>query len=336
VWDPVAARVGGATRVFVVPDGVLHSINLGALPAPNRKFLVELDPLVQLLTAERDLVAKRAPPAGPGAVLALGGPAFDDALVLQESEGRTEALLASLGTADVAATEGPVYRGPHSSCTDFRSLRFAALPAAGGEAGDVTRTWTQGGVNVLELTGSKASEAAFRRFAPGRRVVHLATHGIYLGTECPATAGASALRQSPLLRSGVALAGANHRDAETAGDDGILTAEEIGSLDLAAAEWVVLSGCETGRGEIADDEGVLGMRRAFQVAGARTTIMSLWPVDDVATREWMKALHRAGRDHGLDASRATRDAARAVLEARRSKGLSTHPATWGAFVAAGP
>jgi hypothetical protein len=93
--------------------------------------------------------------------------------------------------------------------------------------------------------------------------------------------------------SGLAFAGANKRQsARWAEDDGILTAEEIASLDLHGVEWAVLSACDTGVGEIKAGEGVFGLRRAFQVAGARTVIMSLWSVEDRATREWMAALYR--------------------------------------------
>ena len=331
-WDPVARAIGVAERVFIVPDGALHTVNLAALPASGGRYLVELDPLMQLLSAERDLVARHEPSAG-GGVLAMGGPAFDDARALDEPETGTQ--LASLTPAS-ASNGTQVFRGPSSTCADFKALRFEPLPAAGAEVADVAGLWRrQPRVDVLALDGAHASEAAFRRHASGRRIVHLATHGIFLGSECAPSSGTSALHQSPLLRSGVAFAGANRRGSEATRDDGILTAEEIASLDLSSAAWVVLSGCETGRGEIADDEGVLGMRRAFQVAGARTTIMSLWPVDDAATREWMKALHGAARQLGLDAARASREAARAVLAQRKAKRLATHPSTWGAFVAAG-
>ena len=73
-------------------------------------------------------------------------------------------------------------------------------------------------------------------------------------------------------------------------DDGVLTAEEVASLDLSGVEWAVLSACDTGLGEIKAGEGVFGPRRAFQIAGARTVIMSLWSVEDRAAMTWMRAL----------------------------------------------
>ena len=110
--------------------------------------------------------------------------------------------------------------------------------------------------------------------------------------------------ENPLLLSGLALAGANRRAAAGPDeDDGILTAEEVASLNLQGTEWAVLSACDTGLGEIKAGEGVFGLRRAFQIAGARTVIMSLWSVDDRATRPWMRALYEGG-SQGLNTADA--------------------------------
>lgn len=97
----------------------------------------------------------------------------------------------------------------------------------------------------------------------------------------------------------------------------------------------MLSGCDTGVGEVRAGEGVLGLRRAFEVAGVRTLIMSLWPVRDRAARRWMESLYEARLDRGLAAPEAVRAAARTVLSERRATGASTHPFHWAAFVATG-
>jgi CHAT domain-containing protein len=213
------------------------------------------------------------------------------------------------------------------------------------------------------LTGAAAGEAAVKAASAGRRVVHFATHGFFLDSRCePAPAGvravgglvtaspaarpatpppgaaavAAARVDNPLLLSGLALAGANRRAAARADrDDGILTAEEIAGLDLHGTEWAVLSACDTGLGEIRAGEGVFGLRRAFQIAGARTVIMSLWPVDDRATRSWMHTLYAARFQRQLDTAAAVREAGLAMLRERRTARLSTHPFYWAAFVAAG-
>ena len=206
------------------------------------------------------------------------------------------------------------------------------------------------GSGVLHLTGAEASESTFKSRAPGHRILHVATHGFFLGGGTSGggtgTRGLTVKkaeapeplrdRVSPLLLSGLAMAGANHRDAAVAGEeDGILTAEEMAALDLSGVEWAVLSACDTGVGEIQAGEGVFGLRRALQLAGVRTLIMSLWPVDDEATREWMTGLYRGRLGLALDSASAARSAGVGVLERRRERGESTHPFYWAAFIAAG-
>lgn len=103
----------------------------------------------------------------------------------------------------------------------------------------------------------------------------------------------------------------------------------------ARSRHAVLSACDTGLGTIKAGEGVFGLRRAFQVAGARTVIMSLWSVDDQATRAWMRALYEGRLSKQLNTADAVRGAALSVLQQRRLSGQSTHPFYWAAFVAAG-
>jgi CHAT domain-containing protein len=243
-------------------------------------------------------------------------------------------------------------------------MRFDALPGSGREAQEVVDLWrgipsSAGADDVSALLGREASEQTVKRLAPGRRILHLATHGFFLGDECGtplegtravgglvATNGAKpaparpprahALPENPLLLSGLALAGANRRTA--AGpqeDDGILTAEEVAALNLEGVEWAVLSACDTGLGQLRAGEGVFGLRRAFQVAGARTVVMSLWQVEDRSARVWMRALYEGRLVQGLDTADAVREASLSVLRDRRARQQSTHPFYWAGFVAAG-
>jgi len=186
--------------------------------------------------------------------------------------------------------------------------------------------------NVVLLTGSRASEAAFKEAAPGKRILHLATHAYFLDPECFADSGGVDNSYNPLLLSGFALAGANKRsDAALDAEDGILTAQEIASLDLSATHWAVLSACGTGTGAIQSGEGVLGLQRAFRIAGARTLITSLWAVEDNAAQQWMIALY----DTKPDAITAVRHASLTILDERRANNQDTHPFYWAAFVASG-
>lgn len=337
IWDPVAPLLAGAGSVTIVADGALHRVAFGALPRPRGGYLVEDEAPVQIAVAERELVPGGTTPVASGAPLALGGPDFDRA-----------------ASAAAPAGELIAYRGGRSDCMRGALGRFAPLPGATAEANDVAARLRADadGADVLVLTGENATEAAFKRLAHGRRRLHLATHGFVLGDRCesapsgtrgiggmaatePVAAPATSPDENPLLRLGLALAGANAADRAAPGEeDGVLTADEIASLDLRGAETVVLSACESAAGPIASGEGVFGLARAFRVAGARTVVASLWAVEDVATRDWMREFY-ANLARGAAPAAAARSAAVRELSERRARGLDTHPFRWAGFVVSG-
>jgi CHAT domain-containing protein len=128
------------------------------------------------------------------------------------------------------------------------------------------------------------------------------------------------------MRSGLLLAGCETPSPE--GEDGVLTAEEAMNLSLENTDLVVLSACETGLGEIQNGEGVFGLQRAFQQAGAKTVLMSLWKVDDTATQIMMTEFYKellSGKT-----KRAAFKAAQLSLKAKYPE-----PYYWGAFVMVG-
>ena len=185
----------------------------------------------------------------------------------------------------------------------------------------------------MAFYGGDASEERFKSDAPGNRVIHLATHGYFLGGACDS--GGAFVGENPLLLSGLFLAGANlhGRDADSLGaEDGILTAYEVSAMDLEGTELVVLSACETGLGEMTEGEGVYGLRRAFQIAGARTVVSALWPVGDEETAELMGRIYQGG-DLGI--ADVMRKVQMEEIHVLRSRGQVDHPFTWGAFIALG-
>ena len=346
VWEPIAGHLAGARMIFVVPDGALSLVPLMALPGHQAEFLIDETPAVHHLSAERDIVV---PTSGRSArrLLALGGADFD-------SRG-----LPSTGPAPPPA-DVPMgssrARGTTGNCVRLGGLQFPPLSDTLAEVNDIAGLWSPQKPPVVEdvrvLSGAHADERTFKREAHGYRVLHLATHGFFLGGPCqPRSAAATrsvgglvpslpaatdAETENPLLLSGLAMAGANRRaNTDLEEDDGILTAEEVASLNLENTEWAVLSACDTGVGEIKAGEGVFGLRRAFRIAGARTVIMSLWSVDDQATRQWMRALYDGRLNRHLNTAQAVHEASLSVLRDRRARGQSTHPFYWAAFVAAG-
>jgi CHAT domain-containing protein len=220
---------------------------------------------------------------------------------------------------------------------DRSAISFGRLPGTHDEGVGVAKLlgvdpWLEGDVLESAIKQSRSP-----------RILHLATHGFFLpdtepeadpeGRGGPATFGLRGqLPANPLLRSGLALAGANTwlraGTPPAAAEDGLLTAEDVTGLDLGATELVVLSACETGLGEVRRGEGVFGLRRAFVLAGARTLIMSLWKVPDRQTRELMEDLY--GRLlNGTPRAEALRQAQLAMSE------RYPHPVFWGAFICQG-
>jgi CHAT domain-containing protein len=332
----VSGHLADADRVFVVPDGALNLVNLGALPVGASEYLVERRLTIHYLSTERDLIARSESKSAASGLLALGGPSFDATPAIRR--GQKSTLRAA-------------------PCGTLQTVMFEDLPATLKEATEIAGLWkgaaASGGAEDVHLSiAGQATERAFKQHAPGRRVLHLATHGFFLGAECesarPGTRAVGRVSparaklasrvdvQNPLLVSGLAFAGANQRaKAKPDQEDGILTAEEISAMNLQGTEWAVLSACDTGLGEVKAGEGVFGLRRAFQIAGVRTVIMSLWSVEDEATRQWMRALYDARLNERLDTAESVRAASLRVLRHRRAKRLSTHPFYWGAFVSAG-
>lgn len=300
VWDPVAADLPQAGRVFLVADGSLHLVNFSSLPAAAGGFLLEGEQLLHILTSEKTLIRAPQPEASRECLLALGNPDY---------QGQDDGQWAG---------------------SPLAGRRFSSLPHTRIEIEQVGAIWADRGGEAVLLLGAQASEEELKRQLPGTRVLHLATHGFFLPAE-------GAVGGDPLVRAGLVLAGTGASPTPAgSGGDGLLTAAEVSALDLTGVQWAVLSACDTGLGELAvRGEGVFGLRRVFSLAGARTVIMSLWQVEDESSSLWMQALYRAHWRDGLDTAEAVRRASLEMLERRRSAGLSDHPFYWAGFVAAG-
>jgi tetratricopeptide (TPR) repeat protein len=346
VWDPIRRAAGDAREMILIPEGAVTEMAWLALPEPSGRYLAEASVSVRLLAAERDLIPGPPGPAGRG-LLALGGPAFADA----PSDAKPAANVLAL-------------RSHSLPCAGVADLALPDLPGARLEAERIVHSWPATAGNARLLEGADATERAWKSMAPGNAVIHLATHGVMVDDSCrgvsaPRTRGVGGLsplseskatsKPAPQSTSGtvripdrpwlarqvwLALAGANGAGAGQDANEGLLTAEEVVTLDLRGTEWVVLSACHSGFAAAWTREGTLGMRRAFQIAGARAVIASSWAVGDESAAEWMSALY-ASRARGRGAGAAAGEATRAVLAARRAQGRSTHPFHWAAFTAWG-
>ncbi|NJO43247.1 MAG: CHAT domain-containing protein [Cyanobacteria bacterium RU_5_0] len=201
------------------------------------------------------------------------------------------------------------------------------------------------------LTQTAATKTALQKFQSPQILV-LATHGFFLpnqekvlndldrqtqliGTGSNQTLQSQSLKiENPLLRAGLALAGSNRRNDSNLpldADNGILTALEIAGLDLRGTQLVVLSACETGVGEAAVGDGVYGLRRALAIAGAQSQVLSLWKVDDTATKDLMVNYFRKMVNQGQGRHTALQAAKLEMLKDPQRQ----HPYYWAGFIPSG-
>ncbi|HKX33539.1 MAG TPA: tetratricopeptide repeat protein [Blastocatellia bacterium] len=322
-------KPGEIRRLLISPDGSLNLIPFAALVDEQGSYLIERYS-INYLVSGRDLIR-----------LQISQPCNPEEIVMADPDyGRTKVAIASkrrgLGlppglppTAGSAVNLSQIYFPRLRGTADEARALKAALPMA------------------TVLTRGEATEEKLKRVSRPR-ILHLATHGFFLRDQelGPAEGrGGALLRdissgrpvaltgdelETPLLRSGLALAGANQQGAGPNGEDGVLTGLEAAGLDLWGTKLVVLSACDTGVGEVKNGEGVYGLRRALVLAGSETQVMSLWPVSDLGTRDLMTGYYRAlergeGRGEGLR---------RVQLEMLKRRDRR-HPFYWASFIQSG-
>ena len=305
--EPVAAIAGDDPHWLVVLDGPLATVPLAALPT-DTGYVIE-DRQITYLDRATD-VLRRPEATGTGALL-VGGVDYDAA---RSAEGKARSFLA------------PCNGGG-----------FAPLPGTLAETDQLTDRWLRARKKepMSRLAHANATESTVAKALEGKALAHIATHGFFATGDCKSALD-DGVGYDPMLLSGLVLAGANQPPDPLSPEDGILTASEVATLDLAASDLVVLSACETGLGEISSGQGVLGLRRAFAIAGARTLVMSLWSVSDADTAKLMDGFYSRllKRRKSLPAAEALREAQLEMLAEQRASGTE-RPFAWAAFIASG-
>ena len=298
-WKPLEPALNGARRIYLSPDGVLNQVSWGVVLGKKERLLMEQYEL-RLVSSTKDLLRERhSGPAMNSAVL-VGNPQFDLeaarqlALAQALAKGEEPRLLAALNPA----------RGLRSQ--EQRGTALDPVPGTRAELEAIRALLDQRGWRVQVYSEERALEEAVKRVQQPR-VLHLATHGFFFSDQSAPRRGPvgelpSGL-EDPMLRSGLYFAGANRARLGVAApaelEDGVLTAYEAMGLNLQGTELVVLSACQTGLGQVKNGEGVFGLRRALEVAGAEAVLMSLWSVPDRETQELMALFYErwlAGKD----------------------------------------
>jgi CHAT domain-containing protein len=326
-WKPIADKIGDAKTIYISLGGVYNNINLSTLYNPETgKYLLE-EKEIRIVNSARDFVLSKEQEKKiytSNTASLFGFPDFNGNTNISSD---SMAFFAS--TRDLSAFwVDSLTRG---------GLKANPLPATKIEVENISLTLKSKGWQVKSYLAENASETNIKK-QESPRILHVATHG-YFFQDIPTEKDNNRFLgmdrqqvvQDPMLRSGLLLTGANKtlEGEATNGENGLLSAAEASLLDLRETELVVLSACETGKGEVNNSEGVYGLRKAFSDAGAQNIIMSLWKVDDKVTQEFMSRFYEIW----LNDKTSIREAFNKTQLEIKAK--YPQPYYWGAFILVG-
>jgi len=292
-WARIDPALAGKKTIYISADGVYNQISLNTLKKTDGDYLLNRYDLV-LVGNSKDVIAlkNQKPVATKKNAFLLGFP-------------------------------------------DYGGDAVAALPGTKIEIENISKILKTGSYQVTPYLQKAATEAAIKTLK-GPALVHIATHGYFQADVEQAAAGVHTenAKNNPLLRSGILLAGASPTlkgevmpNLES-NDNGVLTAYEAMNLNLEGTDLIILSACETGLGDVRAGEGVYGLQRSFQVAGAKALVMSLWKVDDAATQALMTNFY-TNLAKGGNKAKAFKQAQLQLMTKYKE------PYYWGAFVMMG-
>lgn len=299
-WAPIYREIGLASTIYLSADGVYNQINLEAIPTPDGKYVIDNSNIV-LVSNTRDLFNHK----------------------------RKSRISVSENTASM-------FGNPQFYLTASAAKSIQALPGTEKEVTQLDYLLKQKGWKTKEYMEVNATEEKVKEMN-SPKIFHIATHGFYSQTN-PITleeeieGNEAILAQNPLMRTGLLLKGAGDLLDKTSYnynmESGILTAHEAMSLNLDKTDLVVLSACETGLGDVEQGEGVMGLQRAFLVAGAKVLIMSMFKVDDEATQKLMVKFYQKFINSG--------QVRNSFIDAKKElRAEYPEPIYWGAFMMIG-
>lgn len=353
-WKPIISSeyLKGIDKIYFSPDGVYNQISLNTLfnPETNEYVLDEID--LHLLANTKDIlhidehtITDLQFQKGEFNSVLFGFADFHKNPYGNEEESDDHHQVNSSTASLVSRGSGvhDLFRG---------GGEISELPGTKVEIESIENVFQEHHGDVKSYMGGEATELNFKNIS-SPNILHVATHGFFMqdkkkevNVTMSSTRGGIELPQinheeNPLMRSGIMLASAKYAYSEQVlreeiqavldgkqVEDGVLTAYEAINLDLTNTELVVLSACETGLGVVKNGEGVYGLQRSLQTAGAKSIIMSLWKVNDEATQKFMVAFYKEWFKEG-DKRVAFEHAQKMVREEY------SNPYFWGAFVLVG-
>ena len=330
VWSKILPQVKEGETIYFAPSGLLHQLAIEYLPYDENRTMSDVYNMVRL-SSTREIVLNKQNAEYTTATI-YGGIAYDleeDVLLAESENYATENLLAS--------------RGIESDTLNRGSVKF--LPGTMKEAETINTLLKQNNISAKLYTTAKANEESFKSLSgKHNNILHIGTHGFtwtdsvakkqdffaqrvqLMGQELHYDTSIDPLNRCGLLFAGanIALQG-NSKNLPEGVQDGILTAKEISLMDLRDANLVVLSACETAKGDITS-EGVFGLQRAFKMAGVQTIIMSLWKVNDQATQLLMTEFY----NNWIGKHQSKREAFRNAQNTIRAQ--YEEPVYWAGFI----
>jgi CHAT domain-containing protein len=337
VWKPLSAHAAEATKLIVSPDGVLWLAPWAALPVDDDRYLVEQFS-ISFVNSGRDILNDARTTAATNKPAIFANPDYD--LTSDAVRAATKAVFPNFKF-DANQTRGLAFQ---SALPKVLRLPFTAIEEQAARPSIEALT----GSAPLAYTDRYALESIAKRVQRPKLLL-FATHGFFLpdqevrpntnpqladnDTRNVALSASGKPLQNPLLRCGLLLAGCNAPQA-AGGDDGILTGMEIVGLDLRGTDLVVLSACETGLGQLQYGEGVAGLRQAFQLAGAKSVVSTLWTVPDRDSTLIMSEFF-ANIAAGQSNADALRNAQLKRINSRRERYGAAHPFFWAAWTVTG-
>ncbi len=311
LWKPLEKYFPENPRVYFAPSGMLHQIAVEYAPIDKEKTISDKYEVYRV-SSTRFLAMDYMPQPMKNVVL-YGGVYYDSDTTTMKRE------------SSKYAARGSVFASLGSAHDDYDRGSLTYLPGTKTEVDNIASKMKKSRMKTKLYEGTKANEESFKALSGSDiSVLHIATHGFFLPTD-EKMSGDQSLVQSGLLLSGANYAWQNQPLPDGI-EDGILTAKEISFMDLRKTDLVVLSACQTALGEITG-EGVFGLQRGFKKAGARTIIMSLWPVDDNATLLMMTEFYT-----NLTKGMTKREAFLAAQNKVKTTAGFENPRYWAAFI----
>ncbi|HTI12784.1 MAG TPA: CHAT domain-containing protein [Puia sp.] len=308
ILSRLITRLAGYKKIYVCPDGIFHLLNLYSLKDADGALLIQ----------HKDIRYLDNPGQVPG-----GDEAACIGTVRDATGGPVKEKKASFFGNPVYTSHSKASSVENSIFPDAAFTALRELPYSRVEIETAAELLAKKGWSIDIYTGQRCSEANLK-LLHSPEILHIATHGYYISGKD--TSGISyALQKDASLRSGLVLGvvSPNKKDL----NDNVLTAYEAANLDLNNTSLVVLSACESAKGENVPGQGVYGLVSAFEMAGARNVLVSVKQVDDKATQLLMEYFYTfvAGGSNYADALKL------AQLQMLRHP-LFKDPVNWDGFI----